>query len=45
MLWHIIPLAEEIAVLQIVIDELIALKVEINAAKHYNLPPLAHTLS
>jgi hypothetical protein len=38
-------LTEEIAALQIGIDELIALKVGIiQAAKHYNLPPLATTL-
>jgi hypothetical protein len=41
----VVPLTEEIAALQIGIDELIALKVAINeAAKHYNLPPLAATL-
>ncbi|MFL6456126.1 MAG: hypothetical protein ACJ71G_04055 [Nitrososphaeraceae archaeon] len=39
------PLTEEIAALQIGIDELIALKVGINkAVRHYNLPPLAATL-
>jgi hypothetical protein len=39
---NIVPLTEEIAALQIGIDELIALKVGIReAAKMYNLPPLA----
>jgi hypothetical protein len=42
---NIVPLTEEIAALQIGIDELIALKVGISeAAKHYNLPPLIATL-
>jgi hypothetical protein len=41
----VIPLTEDIAALGIGIDELIALKVGINqAAKVYNLPPLAATL-
>jgi len=41
----IVPLTEEIAALQIGINELIALKVGINeAANHYNLSPLAATL-
>jgi hypothetical protein len=41
----ILQLTEEIAALQIGTDELIALKVGIiQAAKHYNLPPLAATL-
>jgi uncharacterized protein (UPF0335 family) len=41
----ILPLTEEIAVWGIGIDELLALKVGINqAAKHYNLHPLAATL-
>jgi hypothetical protein len=41
----IVPLTEDIAALQIGIHELIALKVGINqAAKRYNLPPLAATL-
>ncbi|MFL6408192.1 MAG: hypothetical protein ACJ71F_14145 [Nitrososphaeraceae archaeon] len=41
----VVPLTEEIAALQIGIDELIALKVGINkAVRHYNLPPLAATL-
>jgi hypothetical protein len=40
-----VPLTEEIAALQIGIDELIALKVGINqAVKLYNLPPLTATL-
>ena len=41
----VVPLTEDIAVWGIGIDELLALKVGINqAAKHYNLPPLAATL-
>jgi hypothetical protein len=41
----ILPLIEEIAAWGIGIAELLALKVGINqAAKHYNLPPLAATL-
>jgi hypothetical protein len=41
----IMPLTEEIAALQIGIDELIALKAAINeVAKHYRLPSLATTL-
>ena len=41
----VLPLTEEIAALQIGIDELIALKAGINqAVKLYNLPPLAATL-
>jgi hypothetical protein len=41
----VVPLTEEIASLQIGIDELIALKVGISeAAKHYNIPPLTATL-
>jgi hypothetical protein len=41
----VVPLTEEIAALQIGIDELIALKAGINqAAKLYNLPPLTATL-
>jgi hypothetical protein len=41
----ILPLAEEIAAWGVGIAELLALKVGINqAAKHYNLPPLAATL-
>jgi hypothetical protein len=41
----VVPLTEEIAALQIGIEELIALKVGINqAAKVYNLSPLAATL-
>src|SRR4051812_20525250 len=41
----IVPLTEDIAALGIGINELIAFKVAINeAAKHYNLPPLAATL-
>jgi hypothetical protein len=40
-----VPLTEDIAAWGIGIDELLALKVGINqAAKHYNLPPLAATL-
>jgi len=42
---NIVPLVEQIAALQIDINELIALKVAIiEAAKHYRLPPLAATL-
>jgi hypothetical protein len=42
---EILPLTEEIAALQIHIDELIALKSAINqAVKLYNLPSLAATL-
>src|ERR687888_234956 len=38
----VVPLTEDIVTFQIGIDELIALKVGIDeAAKHYNLPPLA----
>jgi DNA-binding transcriptional MerR regulator len=41
----VVPLTEDIAALKIGIDELISLKVGINqAAKLYNLPPLAATL-
>jgi cell division septum initiation protein DivIVA len=41
----VVPLTEDIAAWGIGIDELLALKVGINqAAKHYNLPPLAATL-
>jgi hypothetical protein len=41
----IVPLTEDIAALQIGIDELIALKAGISeAAKLYNLPPLTATL-
>jgi hypothetical protein len=41
----ILPFTEEIAAWGICITELLALKVGINqAAKHYNLPPLAATL-
>jgi hypothetical protein len=41
----ILPLTEDIAALQIGIDELIALKAAMNqAVKLYNLPPLAATL-
>jgi hypothetical protein len=41
----VVPLTEDIAALKIGIDELIALKVGIKeAAKMYNLPPLAATL-
>ena len=41
----VLPLTEEIAALQIGVDELIALKAEINhAVKLYKLPPLAATL-
>ena len=41
----VVPLTEDIAAWGIGIDELLALKVGINqAAKHYNLPPLATTL-
>jgi hypothetical protein len=41
----ILPLTEDIAALQIRIDELIALKAAINqAVKLYSLPPLAATL-
>jgi LysM repeat protein len=41
----VVPLTEDIAAFGIDIHELIALKVGINeAAKHYNLPPLAATL-
>ena len=42
---NIMPLTEEISALGIGIDELIALKAAINqAARTYNLPPLAATL-
>jgi hypothetical protein len=42
---NVMPLTEEIAALQIGIDELIALKAGINqGAKLYKLPPLAATL-
>ena len=42
---EILPLTEDIAALGTGIDELIALKAEINqAVKHYKLPPLAATL-
>jgi hypothetical protein len=41
----VVPLTEDIAAWGIGIDELLALKIEMNqAAKHYNLPPLAATL-
>jgi hypothetical protein len=41
----VLPLTEEIAAWDIGIEELLALKVGINqAAKHYDLPPLATTL-
>jgi hypothetical protein len=41
----VVPLTEDIAALQIGVDELIALKVGIKeAAKHYKLPPLTATL-
>jgi hypothetical protein len=41
----VVPLTEDIAALAIGIDELLALKIGINqAARHYNLPPLAATL-
>jgi hypothetical protein len=41
----IVPLTEDIAAWGIGIDELLALKIGMNqAAKHYNLPPLAATL-
>jgi hypothetical protein len=41
----ILPLTEDIAALHIRIDDLIALKAGIiEAAKYYNLPPLADTL-
>jgi hypothetical protein len=41
----VVPLTEDIAVWGIGIDELLALKIGMNqAAKHYNLPPLAATL-
>jgi hypothetical protein len=42
---RLVPLTEEIAALQIGIDELIALKAGINqTAKYYKLPYLAATL-
>ena len=41
----ILPLVEEISALQIGVEDLIAFKIAINqAAKHYNLSPLAATL-